>query len=138
MNYVNKLEEKERVTQNRRGVSQYSLDGKIIKLWSSIKLASEELNIRDYNILQCCKKKMSSYCGYIWRFSEEYSDKVIQVNGLRVKIIYQYDGNKLVKIWSGIGAVSKFVEIERKNLSRKLRANGMIILGKYTWSISEL
>lgn len=53
---------------NTRKVGQYSKDGNLIKKWEYIKLASMELNILSPNIINCCKNKIPSAGGYIWKY----------------------------------------------------------------------
>lgn len=57
-----------------RKVSQYDLDGNIIRIWSSIVDASRELKINKQSIYQCCSDcytKCKTAGGFIWRYSED-------------------------------------------------------------------
>lgn len=44
---------------------------KIIKKYDSIEDAKKELNINSSNISKCCKGKMKTSYGYIWRYANE-------------------------------------------------------------------
>ena len=49
-------------------VSQFDLDGNLIKIWNCIKEAEEKLKIN--NISACCRYKRKSAGGFIWRYYE--------------------------------------------------------------------
>lgn len=51
-------------------VIQYSKNGEVIKIWECIKTASEDLNIADGSISSCCRGKLKTAGGYIWRYYE--------------------------------------------------------------------
>ena len=58
-------------------VNQYSLDGKFIKSFNSIKDACVELGLRSSCISNCCANRYSSSGGYIWKYAsmeEEFND----------------------------------------------------------------
>jgi hypothetical protein len=50
-------------------VIQYDLRGNEVKVWSSQTEAKAQLNIN--NICACCKGKIKTAGGYIWKYSEE-------------------------------------------------------------------
>ncbi len=59
---------------NARKISQYDLDGNIIKNWSSIVDASRELGLSKEGIYQCCSDcytNCRTLGGFIWRYSED-------------------------------------------------------------------
>lgn len=51
-------------------VEQYSLDGKLIATFSSIKEAARKSNITFTSIQRCCYNIYSQAGGYIWRFAD--------------------------------------------------------------------
>jgi group I intron endonuclease len=59
-----------RVGKIEKPVIQYSLQGKFIAEWSSIKKAAEFLNIYGGDIPACCKGKNKSAQGFIWRYKK--------------------------------------------------------------------
>lgn len=78
-------------------IAQYSLEGKLIKVWNS----TSELysaNFDTSNILRVCRGKIKSSLGYIWRFVENEEDARAQ-EGLKYQVsrggqrreIIQYD-----------------------------------------------
>lgn len=58
-------------------VCKYDLDGKILKIYDSIKQAAKEIKDRDSNIIKCCKNKVRNngnpiiVKGYTWRYFED-------------------------------------------------------------------
>lgn len=54
------------------GVLQFSLDGKCLCVWSSIKEAAEALGIKYQNISRVCRGIRKTSGGYIWRYIPNY------------------------------------------------------------------
>ena len=57
-----------RSVKRRKAVCQYEKNGTFIKKWDSIKDAGETLLISRGNITTCCKGKVKSAGGFIWKF----------------------------------------------------------------------
>ena len=54
-----------------RKVSQYTLDGVLVKVWDNARKAAISLGLRDGNqILLCCKGFGKTCKGYIWKYAE--------------------------------------------------------------------
>ena len=71
---VMKLDEHSRLHlkgKNNKSVDKYSLDGKYIETYESIKLAGEKNNIYSQNIIRVCKNKQKTAGGYIWKYTEK-------------------------------------------------------------------
>ena len=60
-----------------REVVQYSLDGKFINKFKSIKVASEKTNIGKRNIGKVCKVQRKTAGGYLWKYSIENPNEII-------------------------------------------------------------
>lgn len=56
---------------NAKKVSQYNLDGYLIKIWDCIQQASNELCINKVSISECCKGKQKTAGGFIWKYADE-------------------------------------------------------------------
>ena len=52
-------------------VVQYDKQGNLIKIWDYAKQATEELGINHGNIIQCCKGRLKSAGGFVWKYAEE-------------------------------------------------------------------
>lgn len=56
---------------NSRAVLQFDKNGNFIKEWKSIIDAERELEYKKSHISQCCKGKIKTSHGYIWRYRDE-------------------------------------------------------------------
>lgn len=57
---------------NAKGVIQYDIDGNKIKEYGAISTAGKENHLPNpYNITACCRGKLKTAYGYIWRYAEE-------------------------------------------------------------------
>ena len=52
-------------------VSQYDMNGNLIKIWDYIGQASKELGINRIGITNCCRGKSKSSGGFIWKYYKE-------------------------------------------------------------------
>lgn len=85
-------------------ISQYTLEGKYIKTWNSIKEAQETLNLTSISSVLIGRAK---YCGeWQWRYGDDKND--IEPIETRERTIYQFDlqGN-LLKVWKNAIEASK-------------------------------
>ena len=69
-NYPQNLEPREdkRDSQGLK-IEQYAKDGTLIATWDSIKEASEALKISAGGICSCCKGRLKTHKGYIWKYA---------------------------------------------------------------------
>lgn len=51
-------------------INQYSFDGELIKKWDGAKTASQTLKIDISSITKCCKGKLKTAGGYIWKYEK--------------------------------------------------------------------
>lgn len=58
------------VTQKSHKVSQYTLNGELIKVWKSAKEAERELGVDHGGIGNCCNYIYKQYAGFKWRYTE--------------------------------------------------------------------
>lgn len=59
------------ILSHNKAILQYSLDGKLIKEWSSIKDAGDTLHIDRGDISKCCNGKQHTAGNYKWKFKNE-------------------------------------------------------------------
>lgn len=72
-------ESRQKISQAKKGknapqakrIIQYNKQGNLIRVWDYAKQVTEELGINHGNIISCCKGKLKSAGGYIWRYAEE-------------------------------------------------------------------
>ena len=97
-------------------IIQYSLKGKFIRTWNSIKEAEVTLSI--HSISSCCNSKLLSAGGFVWRFlkNSNYEDEIIISKTYR-KSVYQYTLNgEYIKKWNSVSEVEK--ELKIKHISK--------------------
>lgn len=55
----------------KKSVVQYSINGEIINYFSSAKDASKFVNGFSTSITACCKGRIKTTCGYVWKYKKE-------------------------------------------------------------------
>lgn len=68
MNYGTRLERVSRKPTRAKPVEQWSLDGKLIKVWSSAAEIRRQLGFDSSTITKCCRLKQKTAYGFIWRY----------------------------------------------------------------------
>ena len=58
----------DKINPNFRKIIQYDINGNKIKIWDSIIMAANELNLNATNISQVCRGKGKTSGGYIWKY----------------------------------------------------------------------
>lgn len=53
---------------NKLQIQQLSLNGELIKIWSSISIAAKETNSSKASIIRCCKNKQKTCNNFIWKY----------------------------------------------------------------------
>ncbi|CAG8845892.1 34468_t:CDS:1, partial [Gigaspora margarita] len=78
---------------NSRQIVQKTLDGNVVQVWNSIRLASESLKISENAISQCCRGIQNSAKGWYWAYYEDYVQqdsneewREIELNSRKIKI----------------------------------------------------
>lgn len=64
-----------------RVISQYTKDGKFIKEWNGFVEIEKVLGYDRRNLQSCCKNKIPSAYGYIWRYADEQNNIQPTCNG---------------------------------------------------------
>jgi group I intron endonuclease len=62
---------------NARKVSQYGLDGNLIKVWDCMSDASRELGTSNQGIYNCCNGYSKKCVGFVWKYYEDIEKEVI-------------------------------------------------------------
>lgn len=58
------------IKKTSKRLAQYSLDGKLIAIFSSLHEASRQTGVNHSHISMCCRGKRKTAGGYIWRYLE--------------------------------------------------------------------
>lgn len=101
---------------NKIKVAQYDTQGVFVCTWDCITDASNKLNINRSDISSCCKHKLKSAGGFVWRYVDEgYKSKIKSI----YKKIEQYDkqGN-LIKTYSCIKQAEDELHIDGSSISK--------------------
>lgn len=97
---INHGDRNEKVSKaNSKPVLQYDMDGNLVKRYDSIKQAAEENGLCYVYLSECCRGKMKSFAGYLWRF--EYRDDKKKKRKSRGVIQYDMDMN-VVACWDSV------------------------------------
>jgi len=55
-------------TKKKRGVIQYTMEGQFLRIWSTMKEASQTLGVSSCSICMCAQGKLRSAGGYCWEY----------------------------------------------------------------------
>ena len=103
-----------------KAVKSYDLKGNFLARYSSVTDASKLLVCNRAHISECCKKKIHTACGKIWRYDEEELGTII--NNRKIRAIAQFDlANNYITSYSSIEEAAKFFKCKAPNISRVLR-----------------
>ena len=61
--------DKENAAKKNKPINQLSLNGELVKTWASATEIQNTLGYFGSNINKCCKGKINTYKGYIWRYA---------------------------------------------------------------------
>lgn len=78
------------VNFHTRKVQQLGMDGTLIATYDSIKEAEEKTGCSNKNISTVCKGGRKSCGGYIWKYTEDDEDEIIDINQIDGKVIPEY------------------------------------------------
>ena len=98
-----------KLIDNKKRVSMYSLDGSFIKEFDSITIAEKETGVLVVNICACCNKKVRQAGGFLWRY-EKY-DTIEKVRPKKVADDLRTRGCKPIKMYNGIVEVQEFSSV---------------------------
>jgi hypothetical protein len=99
----------DRLNYQKRKVSQYDLEGNLIRSFDSIKEAAS-FGFNEGNIQDCCVGRLKSSKGFIWRYFEDpppqkYKNKTIK------QVIQFSNTGEFIKEWNSIADVTKELKI---------------------------
>lgn len=124
--------------KRRKPILQYDLEGNFIKEWEG---ASCIDGFERVSIGACCKGKLVSTQGYIWRFkeSENFSQKIevpIRWKAFK-KPIVQYDLNgNFIAEYESVNSAARSLGIRAANICQCLKGRHLTC-GKYIWKYKD-
>jgi hypothetical protein len=119
-------------------VYQYTRDGVFVKAWDGISEAARSFNNEHAaatSIVQCCRYKMPSYGGYMWRYF--YKEQIEDKAPAHVKPVFQYNiKGELINSFGQIKEVQDVLNISKNRLGIiSACCNGKAVSGLgYFWS----
>lgn len=57
--------------KRKRSITQYSLEGKAIRVWDSARDVQNELGYNESNINNCCNGRLKKAYDFIWKYTDE-------------------------------------------------------------------
>ncbi len=57
------------IKNNCKKINQYSKNGELIKVWNSLHEIEKNLGLPATNVCKCCKGKLKSIGGFIWKYN---------------------------------------------------------------------
>lgn len=124
--------------QLEKSVQQYTLEGKYVQQFNSIKEAERVTGIDNANISACCKHK-SHYCtagGFQWKYTDD-NTVIKKYSNKQLKPVLQYDlqGN-FIKEFDSVSEAAKAVNRTTTNISSACKRKGSS--GGYKWKYKEI
>lgn len=136
----------QKMSQNSgKPIVQYTVEGVLVKEWSSSKEAGCALNIHYENISACCRQKINSAGGFIWRFRTALPEVEIQIGKVGYastseklkKTIVQYDRNgKYVREWKSLTEVTTALGIRQGDISNCIKGRQKTAKG-FIWKYKK-
>jgi group I intron endonuclease len=108
-----------RAVKNRKPVLQYTTDGVLVREWKSGREATYILKIPGGGITNCCKGKLKSAGGFIWKYKTGEVKKEILVDSVNnEKSILQYSKEGiLIKEWKSITRAGNSLGIDKGGIT---------------------
>jgi len=103
---------RKRIKERIKKVYQYTLDGKLYKVWEST-MDCKRNGFNQGQVAGCCRGEKPSYRGYLWSYNKEenltYSPKTSGKNDKRKKSVIQYTINgELVREYKSATETEKY------------------------------
>jgi hypothetical protein len=116
-------------TRNSKPVRQYDYDGNLIKEYASSNEAGRAMGVRPYCISFCCRGKIGSVKGFLWKYADENYVKKQHVRARDRRIVQMDMEGNVLKIWpsqkdAAVGTRSLATAIGSCCNGRRKSANG--------------
>lgn len=130
---------KNNTQSGNKAILQYDLEGNFIKEWISITQASKELGFCDRVLIDVCKGRKISACGFVWRYKTPNYLLKIEVPKKPInQLLIQYDKE--------MNTINEFESVmdayKSTNISRTAIANNLSGLSKsaggFIWKYKQL
>lgn len=126
---------KKRIDSGRSiAIDMYDLNGDYLRSFNSAGEASNHFNCSRSHIVECCKKQLKTYFGYIWRFDGENIDiKESIKSNIKSVVQYSIDGEELNR-FASISDANKYLgkNIKSTNICKCCKGINKTAYG-YLW-----
>jgi len=128
-----------------KAILQYTTEGVLVQEWKSIKEAAKILKVDTTNISACCRNKIKSSGGFIWRYRVNIVENTIQVKkvGYQSQIeklnkpILQYDkSSNFIREWKSLTEVTNMLGIRQGDISACLTGRQRVAKG-FIWKYKK-
>lgn len=136
--YVSKktLSSRKKLGIAKKVTYQFSLDGLLIKEYSSTYSAGQANGINYKNIGACCRNKLFSAGGFLWSYKKECpyltSKQIARVKSTTVKKVGKFKNGILLSVFSSASEASKKTNIPQQSISANCRGL-MKQAGGFVW-----
>lgn len=107
--------------KRQRSVTQYTLTGKKVREYKSATIAEKDYGFNASDINSCCRNKLRTAGGYIWRYTEEPLTKehIDWCNEfVSQQVIQRTKDNEVIKIWNNAKEVQNKLGIHQSSIRR--------------------
>ena len=124
--------------QNNVAVNQYSLDGRYIKTWSSMKEADAAFGVLNTSggsqIGMACRGACKTAHGYMWAYSTGDSSDIEPYETNRYKKVAQYTtSGRFIKMWNSIKEASDALGIDGGSITNVCKGKYYRTAGGFVW-----
>lgn len=121
-----------------KSVCKYTLDGKLIKLYQSVKCAAEENKCNQSAIASVCRGLKPQHKGYYWQYYDGTNNHNLNINKKyhnppHYIVQYDIDGN-YVGLWNSIRDASNYFGIDNSSIAKVCRGERKSA-GGYKWKM---
>jgi len=126
---------------NEKSVNQYTLDGKFVKTYKSVTIASRETGITDTNISMVCTGNTNQKTAgkYLWKYNTTDTNDIKPFFHQSIKAVAQYslDGD-LIKVYKSIVSASRELDIFQGRAEISKVCNGILLSSNnFMWRFVE-
>lgn len=129
---------KEEIYIKNNYICQLSKNDKLIHIWKSAQIASDNLNISQGNISMCCLGYRVTTDNFYWCFYKDYLAKNYPVKqpDTNKKSVIQFDDNgNIIKIWTSITEANENLHISISDISKGCKTHKHA--GGYLWRLYD-
>ena len=121
--------------KQKRSITQYDIVTlQVIRTYESVSEAAKFNNMNSEGIRGCVRGLQQTYKGYIWKFSNDNSEEIINFNKLKIREVFQIDAktDEVICMFESISAASRAINCSISPIHRAVN-NQQPTAGGYKW-----